>query len=328
MPQPIALLALALSAAPARAADTPAGAPPAAPPSAVEEEPASAPPAPATEGAPPPDGAAPEAPAAEDDETIAEIVVFGELEIARRRRALNNRLRAQGYKEKKKKKDGTAVWRPETAWKPSVEVHEEGFVVMKRSPVRFESYVKGTSPARWIACTPPFIVMCVRIGGQVVSKARLDAQKSRVATSMDAELDAWTAAVTATSMKERIEVQLPAALDETWRTGAPFEGSGPLPTPADRRQAFLDFWGSRACTNEGALVRRAVSDFLAYEVQESAHPVTEAERSAANAAATCGARLDFGPSPAPAPAAPATPSPAEKAPAEAAPLLDEGPVGP
>lgn len=246
---------------------------------------------PATPG--PSDAEATDAGAAEDDDPLTEIVVFGEMEIARRRRALNNRLRAQGYKEKKKKRDGTAVWRPETPWKASVEVHDEGFVVMKRSPVRFDSYIKGKSPARWIGCIPPFIVMCVRVGGQVVSKTKLDAQKNRLATSMDAELDAWKEAVTATSMKRRIEEQLPAGIEATWADGAPFEGSPPLPTPAERRAALLEFWSDRACTPEGDLVTRVVADFLELEVQSSPHPVTAEELQAANARATCGRSLSL-----------------------------------
>lgn len=258
---------------------------------------AESPPPAAAPDTPPPDAAEPPAPeatdtsSAEDDDTLTEIVVFGEMEIARRRRALNNRLRTQGYTEKKKKRDGTAVWRPEAPWKASVEVHDEGFVMMKRSPVRFDSYIKGKSPARWIGCIPPFIVMCVRVGGQVVSKTKLDAQKNRLATAMDEELDAWKEAVTATSMKRRIEEQLPAAIEATWTEGAPFEGSPPLPTPADRRAALLEFWSDRACTPEGTLVSRAVADFLELEVQSSPHPVTPEELQGANARATCGRTL-------------------------------------
>lgn len=231
-----------------------------------------------------------------EDKGVVEILVFGEMEIARRRRAVNNKLRSEGYTEKKKKRDGTAVWRPETPWKPSVEVHNDGFVVMKRSPVRFDSYIKGKSPARWIGCIPPFIVMCVRIGGQVVSKTKLDAQKDRVATSMDSEVDAWTEAVTANAMKNRIEVTLPAAMERTWTTGAPFEGGSPLDTPADRRAALLDFWATRACNPEGLAVRMAVENFLEYQVQSSAHPVLKAEQDAANKRQACGGTLDLAPS--------------------------------
>lgn len=250
----------------------------------------------ADDAAPPPEP--PPAPAEVDpaqqpgDGTIQEIVVFGEMEVAKRRRALHAELKAQGYREKKVKGDGTAVWRPDDPWKPSVEVHDEGFVMMRRSPVRFESYVKSDSPARWIACIPPFGLMCIRVGGQVVSKRKLDAQKARVADAMDAEVDAWSTAVMQTAMHRKIHVELPAALDATWARGAPLEAGGPaLPSPADRRRALADHWATRACTPEGAAVRQVVADFLENVVQASPDRMGAEEVAAANARSACGELL-------------------------------------
>jgi hypothetical protein len=249
---------------------------------------------PAPPPAPPPSEAGAEADPEQrpGEGTIQEIIVFGELEVAKRRRALHAELKSQGYREKKVKDDGTAVWRPEDPWKPSVEVHDEGFVTMRRSPVRFESYVKGDSPARWIACIPPFGLMCIRVGGQVVSKRKLDAQKARVADGMDAEVDAWSAAVMQTAMHRKIHVELPAALDATWAAGSPLEAGGPpLPTPADRRRALAEHWATRACTPEGAAVRQVLADFIENVVQASPDRLPADEVAAANARSACGDRL-------------------------------------
>ena len=60
-----------------------------------------------------------------------EIIVFGELEVARQRAALEADLRDLGYSEAKTK-DGRTVFRPEVAWHPTVVVYDEGFVVLKR----------------------------------------------------------------------------------------------------------------------------------------------------------------------------------------------------
>ncbi|NOY28066.1 MAG: hypothetical protein GXP62_19550, partial [Oligoflexia bacterium] len=56
-------------------------------------------------------------------------------------------------------------------------------------------------------------------------------------------------------------------------------------TYADRRQALLELWASRADNTEGTMVAAVVAEFLRQEVQDSAHPITTAELAAANARA-------------------------------------------
>ena len=179
-----------------------------------------------------------------------------------------------------------------------VVVYDGGYVVIKRTPVRFEPYIKGDSKLRWIGCIPPFGLMCIKASGWMVSDARLNPRKGEVAASIDAELDSWQASIAHTSTDYRVNLEVPAMLEACWETGAPIDAVGPnLPTPAARRNAILTFWATRADTPEGALVQAAVEAFLAAVVQTSPFPVTTAEIAAAQDACACSARLSLTPAP-------------------------------
>ena len=218
----------------------------------------------------------------EEDE---EMIVFGELEAQRRRQQLDQDLRDLGYRAGKRK-DGRTVYRPEVAWHPSVIIDDDGYAIIKRSPVRFEPWVQGRSNLRWISCIPPFTIMCIKLSGQLVSDAKLTPKKQVVAEGIDPALDSWRAVVVANAMAERLGVAIPDMLEATWQDGG--SGEVRLETPTERRAAILEFWVSRACTPEGAAAREVAADFLRYEVQPSAHPVTPAELAAVNARSPCG----------------------------------------
>lgn len=257
---------LALLAAPAAAED-----PPRAPPPEAEPAPRAEP------------------PAAQGDE---EIIVFGQIQAAKARGRLDRDIRQLGYRPGEKKGDHT-VYRPETVWKPTVVVYDDGFVILRRTRPRFEPWVKGKTKLVWLSCVPPFTLMCIKLSGWLVSPARLEAQKSRVATGIDPELRGWREALVAQNMERRIGVDLPEALDLLWLEGRPMRPDRPpLPSPEERRAAVLAFWAERSCTPEGQAVRDLVEIFLAMEVQRSPFPATSAELRAAEAAQSCGDRLE------------------------------------
>jgi hypothetical protein len=232
-----------------------------------------------------------------------EIVVFGELELAKQRALLERDLRALGYRPGKRK-EGETVFRPEVAWKPTVVIHDEGFVIIKRTPPRFESYVKSESKLRYLACVPPFTPMCVRIGGIIVTKRKLAHQKSKVAAAIDPDLRDWQGAISGLAMDRRLGVEVPDQLDRLWLQGVPFDGDQPtLPTPLERRAAMLTFWAERACNPEGAQVSELVALYLDEVVQSSTDPVTLAEQGAANQRTICPRSLQLSG------LAPATPPP-------------------
>lgn len=247
----------------------------------------------ADDDAPPP---ASPPPVAEVAAPTDEIIVFGDLEIARARRQLDADLRAAGYREGRRR-DGVTVYRPNVAWKPSVFVYDDGFAVVRRSPVRFEppGGIRGNK-LNYLWCLPPFTPMCLRIGGWVVSNAKLNPQKQAVAEAMDPALDRWNSALAAKAMGVRTGQEVPALLDGVWLDGAPIEpGGSPLDTPAARRAEILSFWAGRACSPEGDAVRAVVVLYLEQEVMPSAHPITADEIRAAEAANPCGGPLGITP---------------------------------
>lgn len=224
-----------------------------------------------------------------------EIIVFGDLQVAARRAELDRELRQQDYRPGERR-DGHTVYRPETPWKPTVIVYDDGFVRLKRSPVRFEppGYRAGGNKLRYLWCLPPFTPMCVRVGGQVVSGAKLEPQKARVAEGTHAQVTAWREALVGRAMEQKVGRELPDRLDQLWASGRPLEGTGPTIGPAAaRRQAMLAHWSSRTCTPEGDAVADVVALFLEYEVQASSAPVTAAEQREANSAQRCSRRLDL-----------------------------------
>lgn len=232
----------------------------------------------------------PEEPAEPEGTADEEITVVGELEIRRRRAEVDKTLRVMNYREGVRK-DDKVVYRPEIPWKPSVEVHDEGYVIIKRSPVRFAPPTAKQRPVDYLWCVPPFTPLCFRVGGQVVSDAKLQPQKGRVAQGIDPSFRHWREAIVANAWAERVGEEIPDQLEAVWAEGVPFEGEGELVSAAERRQALLDFWSGRACTPEGAEVREMVALFLEYEVQDSPTPLTPGEVAAANEASLCGDRL-------------------------------------
>lgn len=279
-PRPVlsALLALllftALNAATAAAVDGP---PPQEPPQQPPPQDPPAEPAPA-EPATPGVGAS------------EEMIVHGQREIARRRAEINADLLEMGYRAKDKGE--VTVYRPDSVWHPSVLVYDDGFVVLKRTPPRFDPPIQGSSNLRYLACVPPFTPMCLRLGGWMVSEKKLTPQKARVADALDADVDAWQAAIIRQANAVRVGQEVPDMLTATWEQGAPLEpGGATLEDPVARRAAILEFWASRADTAEGAAVRAVTGDFIRYVVQDSPWPATPDEIAATEARCGCGASI-------------------------------------
>lgn len=238
-------------------------------------------------------GADAEAAGAEEEEAEVgeaideEIIVLGRREISRRRAELDRELKAMGYKVRER--EGVTVYRPEISWKPSVHVYDDGYVILRRSPPRFESYIDSESNLRYLACIPPFTIMCIKIGGVTVSQRKLAPQKAEVIGAIQPEIRAWQGAISREVMSIRLGSEVPALLVATWETGAPTEpGEAPAPTIEERRRAILRFWATRADTEEGDAVRAVVADFIMLVIQESDTPATAAEIAAAEAQCRCG----------------------------------------
>jgi len=218
----------------------------------------------------------------------AEIVVYGDLVVARRRGELTQSLRELGY-DKGKRKDGRTIYRNQIAWRPDVVVDDDGYYTVKRSPVRLDwpdlPGVWGRPPVGVLPClVSP--TLCIKAGGQVVSPRKLNAAKRQVHEGIADEAERWQQAVSARAMRHRLEDEIPVLLDGIWQ-----EGRGPggehYDTREARRAALLDFWATRTDYPEGQLAREMAAIFLEMEVQGSQWPVTKAEEQAANARCGC-----------------------------------------
>jgi hypothetical protein len=240
---------------------------------------------------------------AEDPSTIEgnhisegiELIIVGELEVKRRRAEVIKELRELGYGRGERHEDKTVFHHP-VAYHPSIVLHDDGIVSIKRGPVRFRPAFgswssESTQPLKklwYLTCIPPLILNCFRVGGQLISPRKLNPLKHRVATRIDPDVDHWRAAMVSNATATRLGVELPAQLEAIWHEGRPVDPRAPiLATPAERREAILELWADRACTEEGAAARRIIADHIALEVQHSAHPAPAAELSAAQGAQRC-----------------------------------------
>ncbi|MDP6934865.1 MAG: hypothetical protein QGG40_18230, partial [Myxococcota bacterium] len=104
------------------------------------------------------------------------MVVFGD-GVDQARGTLDRTIRAQGYYRGERRGDRT-VYLAKQAWKPKVVVHDEGFMVLRRGPVRL-GMPREAPPWTNLLC-PLALPACVRIGGQIISPRKLEHQRSRV----------------------------------------------------------------------------------------------------------------------------------------------------
>jgi hypothetical protein len=221
--------------------------------------------------------------------TSGETIIVEDTRVARTRKELENAILDLGY-HLKREKDGRVVYRPEVAWHPTIVVDADGFVVLQRSPVKFavpETLSPGMRALAWGLCPLKWDV-CLHAGGQIVSKAKLDARKGAADAATNPQRIAWNEALHDQGQAARL-ASLPAAMDQLWAQGVRIDqpGAPPLPTPPERKAALVDFWATRADTPEGEEVRALVRDFLVYEVSESPWPVTEADRAVARERCHC-----------------------------------------
>jgi hypothetical protein len=221
--------------------------------------------------------------------TAQESIIVEDNRVARARRELEKAILDLGYTIKREE-DGRVVYRPDVAWHPTIVVDKDGFVILRRSPVRFSTpstLDPGTRALMWGLC-PIMWHLCVHPGGQVVSKAKLDGKKGAANSATNPQRIAWDEALHDRGHARRM-AELPEALDHLWSEGVQIDAPGapPLATPPERKAALVEFWATRADTPEGDEVKALVRDFLLYEVSESPWPVTEADRAQARAVCHC-----------------------------------------
>ena len=226
---------------------------------------------------------------AEDDTPSEEIIVQGEMEIARKRTKVVQNLKHLGYREAKRK-DGRSILRPSIPYRPTVVLDDDAWMHVKRSPVRIDPPGKKDNKLRYLWCLPPFTITaaCIQVGGQVIAERKLAHFKDDIARATDFEMRQWRNAIVAHAMDKRLGEDIPDMLDRIWDEGKTLATEEVLLLdPVDRRAAILAFWSNRACVPEGEAVRRVVADFIIEIIQHSSHPAVLSEISQANQFQRC-----------------------------------------
>ena len=223
-------------------------------------------------------------PTDDDRPPVEEIIVHGEMEIARKRSKVIQNLQHLGYREAVRR-DGRSIMRPSVPYRPTIVVDDDAWMHVKRSPVRVDPPGKKDNKLRYLWCLPPFTITaaCIQIGGQVIAERKLAHFKDDIARATDFEMRQWRKAVIAHAMDKRLGEEIPDMLDRMWEHGqAVLDAELLLEDWADRRGAILEFWSNRACTAEGPAARFVTADFITEIIQNSAHPAPPSEILKAN----------------------------------------------
>jgi hypothetical protein len=218
-----------------------------------------------------------------------EMIVIGKMRVAKTRAMVEIKLKRMGY-HSVNQKNGRTIIRHRAAHKPTIIVDDDGWVRLKRSPIKIDPPGKKDSKLRYLWCLPPFTITpaCIKAGGQLIHRRRHLNHKDRVLSQIKPYLREWTDAVIDHAMDARLTEGIPDMLDAIWAHGTPEQtDTPPLPTPSARREAILHFWASRSCTKEGEQARVLASDFFNETIQNSPNPANFSEIAATNTAQRC-----------------------------------------
>lgn len=220
---------------------------------------------------------------AEEPRTSEEIVVHAQRELEAARREITEKLQEAGY-TRVIERDGKTIYRHPQPFKGQVVVDDDGWVEFERQPIRLDPPDLGkreNTVGDWMGCLL-WPTACIKTGGQIVSRSKLGHYERRVIEHVQGDVETWNARIADMATTRKV-AELPARLEALWEHGQPLQGEGHLATPAQRRQAILEYWGSRTDTPWGEEIRAAVEAFCRGVVQRSEHPFTEAEIEAFNA---------------------------------------------
>ena len=223
-----------------------------------------------------------------------EIVVYGERRVKQARDKLLSDLQHLGYRTLIDKGD-RVVLKHETSWKGKVVVYDDGYLDLRRQGVKGtmpDTFFRDASPlVGWVPC---LIVptACVKVGGVVVSKRKLEHVEARTLRAVQPAVHDLNARMADLATDHKLEA-LPQALEACWDDGVPLMGDGPLPTAEARREHLLAFWASRTDTVWGERVREQVEAFLRGVVQRSAFALDAAQLQAFNERSPAGRPLEL-----------------------------------
>jgi hypothetical protein len=218
-----------------------------------------------------------------------EMIVIGQMRVATTRERVVTKLKRMGY-HPVKRDNGRTIIRHRAAYKPTVILDDDGWIMLKRSPIKIDPPGKKRNKLRYLWCLPPFTLTpaCIRPGGQLIHPKKLSSEKGRIVARIKPYLREWQDAVGTHAMGSRLSEGIPDLLDAIWERGSQEEEDGPfLKSPAARRAAIFSFWAGRSCVDEGQKARNLAADFILNTIQYSTSPATHKEIAAANAAQRC-----------------------------------------
>lgn len=226
---------------------------------------------------------------------VEEVTVYAEERVRQARERVVQELEALGFVQSEKVGD-REVFRHDAPWKGEVVLHDDGWTVVRRQPLRVEGrqmpWTRANTPVAWAGCLA-YPWLCVRWGGMLVSTRKWRAQEGRTVERIHADVEVWGDRI-ADLQTQRKTNRLPEALEALWERGVPLEpGAEILSTPEARRAAILAYWDSRTESSWGHSVRGTVESFCRAVVQTSDHPFTDDEIASFNASRRAEERFDL-----------------------------------
>lgn len=213
-------------------------------------------------------------------DAATEIVVYGELRVEQARQQVIVTLEDLGYASSVRDRGNYTVYRHEDPYMGEVLVHDDGWIRVKRQPLRVEGrqmpWAKRDTPVAWAGCLIwPWL--CLRVDGALLSHRKWLGVSSRTVEVLDPKTRTWGDRVADLAVDRKIDT-LPSVLDALWNEGVPLDGSEVrLVTWDEKKQAVLRYWVTRTDTAWGDALRRAVESWVRAVVQTSDHPFTDEE---------------------------------------------------
>lgn len=245
------------------------------------------------------------------------VEVWGQHALRQKRAEIVRRMEKMGWRARDRR--GQIVFRPPESWMGKVSLTREGellfgrpVLALRSGQLRAHVYDPGaTLSAEDAAATADAVDLDwsaeefalsgdPELASRVIPEAtvvllpsgdRLARVELGVLQAIGEDVGEYRGILWETRFRERL-YDLPDQLDRLWETGEAPDGSIQQ-SPEARRAWVLDWWATRAQTEEGRLMREAAEVWLRATVMDSDHPVTSAEIRAAEARRKDGDTLEL-----------------------------------
>ena len=222
------------------------------------------------------------------DDGTEEITVYSP---TRARQALTKRLHDLGWTEESQVAGGTR-YRSLATVKPWVIIYDDGRVKVQERGTVNTTKRKNTARLGYsgidLGEAPNGKYGGVTLGSNVISKRKLRAKRAKLMEDIWLEVSTWRQARDRIVVQNQLDATLPTQLTNLWNDGVPLYGDMPLTTRAERRNAILDHWASRGCSEAGDAARTIIARFVELEINDSATPTTPEEIQRAEQNNRCG----------------------------------------